>query len=83
MFSNGPIKQLRELLPRDDTPRTVSLSFDTITGLSKALNTQRKIDTTTLLLDNRDLLLAMRFDAVRQKDSHNARERPRQTIILC
>ncbi|TDH71187.1 hypothetical protein CCR75_007349 [Bremia lactucae] len=50
----------------------------------KALkNVQRKIDTTTLLLDERVLPLAMRFDVVHHGDSFNARERPRQPIIMC
>ncbi|ETP30757.1 hypothetical protein F442_20307 [Phytophthora nicotianae P10297] len=49
------------------------------------LTVQRKIDTTALLLEDSALPSAMRadFDAARRGVTLNARQRPRQPIIMC
>ncbi|KAG3117618.1 hypothetical protein PI125_g3607 [Phytophthora idaei] len=56
------------------------------TGSSSGnLTVQRKIDTTALLLEDSALPAAMRadFDAARRGVTLNARQRPRQTLIMC
>ncbi|KAL3662184.1 hypothetical protein V7S43_012983 [Phytophthora oleae] len=52
---------------------------------SRTLTVQRKIDTTALRLDDSALPAAMRvnFDAARRGDTLNARQRPRQPLIMC
>ncbi|KAF1787996.1 Alpha/beta knot methyltransferase [Phytophthora cactorum] len=56
------------------------------TGSSSGnLTVQRKIDTTALLLEDSALPAAMRadFDAARRGVTLNARQRPRQPLIMC
>ncbi|KAL4172509.1 hypothetical protein KRP22_007673 [Phytophthora ramorum] len=50
-----------------------------------ALTVQRKINTSALLLEDSALPAAMRadFDAARRGDTLNARQQPRQPIIMC
>ncbi|GMF51525.1 unnamed protein product [Phytophthora fragariaefolia] len=60
----------------------ISLEASAATG---TLTVQRKIDTTSLLLEDSSLPSAMRanFDAARRGDTLNARQRPRQPLIMC
>ncbi|KAL7691847.1 putative tRNA/rRNA methyltransferase, SpoU type, tRNA (guanine-N1-)-methyltransferase [Plasmopara halstedii] len=54
-------------------------------GSAGTLIVQRKIDTTALLLEDSALPVAMRidYDATRYNHSLNARQQPRQPIIMC
>ncbi|KAG6615373.1 SpoU rRNA Methylase family [Phytophthora cinnamomi] len=63
----------------------VKTSDTSASPVAVALTVQRKIDTTALLLEDSSLPSAMRadFDAARRGDTLNARQRPRQPLIMC
>ncbi|CAI5733748.1 unnamed protein product [Hyaloperonospora brassicae] len=60
------------------------LALETSTA-RQSITVQRKIDTSALLLDDKALPPVMRADAdvARSRDTLNARQRPRQPIIMC
>jgi tRNA G18 (ribose-2'-O)-methylase SpoU len=74
--------QLENFVP---TPSSSAAASSNAAAASGALTVQRKIDTTALLLEDAALPAAMRadFDAARRGDTLNARQRPRQPLIMC
>ncbi|OWY91882.1 SpoU rRNA Methylase, partial [Phytophthora megakarya] len=81
--------QLENFTPAPSQQKSEVRSSNDIGGASESHNesftVQRKIDTTALLLDDNALPTAMRadFDAARRGDTLNARQQPRQPIIMC
>ncbi|KAE9119960.1 hypothetical protein PF005_g7941 [Phytophthora fragariae] len=77
--------QLENFTPAPSSANTVSSTSSETPSASAALTVQRKIDTTALLLEDSALPSAMRadFDAARRGATLNARQRPRQPLIMC
>ncbi|CAH0486445.1 unnamed protein product [Peronospora farinosa] len=71
--------QLENFTPAPSRENTSSSAIETENG---ALTVQRKVDTTTLLSELPAAMQAT-FDAARRGDTLNARQRPRQPIIVC
>ncbi|RMX68054.1 hypothetical protein DD238_002874 [Peronospora effusa] len=71
--------QLENFTPAPSRGNTSSSAIETKNG---ALTVQRKVDTTTLLSELPAAMQAT-FDAARRGDTLNARQRPRQPIIVC
>ncbi|KAI9979442.1 hypothetical protein PInf_029717 [Phytophthora infestans] len=71
-----------ENFPPTPSEQKSSMEADSVSGF---LTVQRKIDTTALLLEDSALPAAMRadFDAARRGATLNARQRPRQPLIMC
>ncbi|KAI9979374.1 hypothetical protein PInf_030938 [Phytophthora infestans] len=71
-----------ENFPPTPSEQKSSMETDSVSGF---LTVQRKIDTTALLLEDSALPAAMRadFDAARRGATLNARQRPRQPLIMC
>ncbi|EEY65053.1 SpoU rRNA Methylase family [Phytophthora infestans T30-4] len=71
-----------ENFPPTPSEQKSSMETDSVSGI---LTVQRKIDTTALLLEDSALPAAMRadFDAARRGATLNARQRPRQPLIMC
>ncbi|KAG1695947.1 hypothetical protein DVH05_018934, partial [Phytophthora capsici] len=77
--------QLENFTPSPAQLKSDAVSPDKKESTSGTLTVQRKIDTTALLLEDSALPAAMRanFDAARRGDTLNARQRPRQPLIMC
>ncbi|KAG7376577.1 hypothetical protein PHYPSEUDO_013130 [Phytophthora pseudosyringae] len=77
--------QLENFTPAPSQEKVIANSTAETEAALGVITVQRKIDTTALLLGDGALPAAMRadFDVARRGDTLNARQRPRQPIIVC